>query len=154
MSLSEPLPFRRRRAVRAGLVFLVCLLLGACGGGDDGAPAGEEAASNQAAEGSRENPSSPQPGSGGDQVAAEDVARLKLALEQIRTCRPGNTDLSDAATTIAAVLRDVGPEGRYESNETVEAINMRGVALRARAGLVRCKASTEVQALNAALRQS
>jgi len=161
MSLSKPLSSRRRRAARAGSAFLACLFLAACGGGDDGAsgggprPAGDDGASNQAAEGAApENPSSPQPGSGGDQVAAEDVAQVKLALQQIRTCRPGSTDLSDAAGTIASVLEEVGSEGRYESNETPEPINMRGVALRARAGLVRCQASTAVQALNAVLRQS
>jgi hypothetical protein len=160
VSRSEPLTSRCRRPTRAGVAFLACLFLAACGGGDDGAsgggplPAGEDGASSPAAEGSRENPSSPQPGSGGGQVAAEDVAQVKLALEQIRTCRPGRTDLGGAAATIAAVLRDVGSDGLYESNDTVEPMNMRSVALRARAGLVRCQASSEVQALNAVLRQS
>jgi hypothetical protein len=83
-----------------GAALLACLVLAACGGGGDGdsgggpLPTSEDEASRPAVGGSRENPSSPQPGSGGGQVAAKDVAQVKTASEQIRTCRPGRTDMS------------------------------------------------------------
>jgi hypothetical protein len=145
MPISPVARSRLRAAPHAGAALLACLVLAGCGGGSSSAGSGP----------APESRSQIQPaGSGPGSVPAEDVAEVKQAMQAIRACRPGapaDRALHAAVTTVIVVYEAVGPEAHYESNDTFTPMNMRDVAMQARAALQRCRATAEVRRLDAVL---